>query len=114
MKPPDWRNATKLIKERENQVAMVDTSELNSLPLSELSVDESRPPTVLQGPYVPLSTSTPIHVQQDNQPTMDSALDESPFQQVIPSILQQSLHPSLAALGTRVNTAVSPPIPFSR
>ena len=90
-----------------------DTSELSSLPLSELSVDESGPPTVLQGPYMPLSTSTPIWVQQDNQPKTDSALDESPFQQVIPGILQQSLYPSLAALGTSINTAVTPPIPFS-
>ena len=44
----------------------------------------------------------------------DSAPDESPFQQVILSILQQSLYPSLAALGTSVKMAVSPPIPFSR
>ena len=53
-------------------------------------------------------------MQQDNQPTTDSALDESPFQKVIPGIPQQSLYPSLAALGTRINTAVTPPIPFSR
>ena len=33
---------------------------------------------------------------------------------MIPSILQQSLYPSLVALGTSVNTAVSPPISFSR
>ena len=45
---------------------------------------------------------------------IDSALDESPFQQVIPAILQQSLYPSLAALGTSINTVVTPPIPFSR
>ena len=63
---------------------------------------------------MPLSTSTLVHMPQDNQQTMDSAPDESPFQQVIPSILQQSLYPSLAALGTSVNTAVSPLIPFSR
>ena len=45
---------------------------------------------------------------------MDSALEESPFQQVIPSILQESLYHSLAVLETSVNTAVSPPIHFSR
>ena len=33
---------------------------------------------------------------------------------MILSILQQSLYPSLAALGTSANMAVSPPIPFSR
>ena len=69
---------------------------------------------MLQGPYVPLSTSTPVHMPQDNQQMTDSAQDESPFQQVIPSIPQQSLYPSLAALGTSLNTAASPPIPFSR
>ena len=53
-------------------------------------------------------------MQQDNHPITDSALDESPFQQVIPGVPQQSLYPSLAALGTGVNTAVTQPIPFSR
>ena len=53
-------------------------------------------------------------MSQDNQQPMDSAPDESPFQQVIPSILQQSLYPSLAAMGTSINTAVSPSIPFTR
>ena len=114
MKVTDWKNVAKLIKERQSQAAMVDTSELSCLPLSELSVDESGPPTVLQGLYMPLCTSTPIHKQQDNQPMTDSALDESPFQQVIPGIPQQSLYPSLAALGTSKNTVVIPPIPFSR
>ena len=66
-------------------MATADTSELSSLPLSELSVNESGPPTVLQGPYVPLSTNTPVCVPQGYQQTMDSALDESPFQQLIPS-----------------------------
>ena len=55
-----------------------------------------------------------IHVPQGNQQTTDSAPDEYPFQQVIPSILQQSLYPSLAALETNVNMAVSPQIPFYR
>ena len=95
-------------------MATADLSELSSFPLSELSVDERGPTTVLHGPYMPLSTSTPVHVPQGNQQTTDSAPDESPFQQVIPSIPQQSLYPSLAALGTSLNMAVSPPIPFSR
>ena len=63
---------------------------------------------------MPLSTSTPVRVLQGNQQTTDSAPDESPFQQVIPSIPQQSLYPSLAALETSVNMIVSPSIPFYR
>ena len=50
MKATDSKNAAKLIKEKESQVATADTSELSSFPLSELSVDESGQPTVLQGP----------------------------------------------------------------
>ena len=49
-----------------------------------------------------------------NQQMMDSTPDEPPFQQLIPNIPQQSLYPSLAALGTSVNAVVSSPIPFSR
>ena len=82
MKAKDWQSAAKLIREGRSQVTTADSSELSSFPLSELSVDESRPPTVLQGPYIPLSTSTPIRVPQGNQQMTDSATDESPFQQV--------------------------------
>ena len=114
MKAKDWQTAAKMIRERWSQAASADSSQLSSFPLSELPLDDSGPPTVLQGPYVPLSTSTPVHVSPDNQPPMDSAPDESTFQQVIPSIPQQSLYPSLAAMGTSINTAVSPSIPFAR
>ena len=50
MKVTDWQSATKLIKERQSQATTADTSEPSSLPISELSVDASGPPTVLQGP----------------------------------------------------------------
>ena len=86
MKATDWQTTAKLMRERQSQAATADSSQLSSFPLSELPLDDSGPPTVLQGPYMPLSTSTPVRVSQDNQPPMDSAPDESPFQQVIPSI----------------------------
>ena len=66
MKAKDWQNTA-------------DTSKLSIFSLSELPVDESRPPTVPQGPHVPLCTSTPVRMPQGNQQTMDSAQDESPF-----------------------------------
>ena len=77
-------------------------------------MDQSGPPTVIHGPYVPLSTSIPVYVPSDNQQTTKAAQDESSFQQVIPNISQQSLYPSLAAMGTSINTAISPPIPLSK
>ena len=114
MKAKDWQTAAKLIRERQSQAATADSSQLSSFPVSELPLDDTGPPTVLQGPYVPLSTSTPIHMSHDYQPPMDSAPDKSPFQQVIPGIPQQSLYPSLAAMETSINTVVSPSIPFTR
>ena len=79
MKAKDWQSTAKVIRERQSQASPADLSELSSCPLSELSVDESGPSTVLQGLYVPLSTSTPICVLQGNQQMMDSAPDESLF-----------------------------------
>ena len=79
MKAKDLQSTAKLIRERQNQAATADSSQLSSSPLSELSVDKDGPPTVLQGPCKPLSTSTPIRMPQGNQQTMDSAPDESPF-----------------------------------
>ena len=50
----------------------------------------------------------------DNQQNTETAQDESSFWQVIPNISQQSLYLSLAAIGTSINTSISPSIPFSR
>ena len=73
MKATDWKNAAKLVQERQKHAATADMIELSSLPLSELSLDISGPPTVLEGPDVPLSTSTLICVQTVNHQTADSA-----------------------------------------
>ena len=114
MKAKDWQKATQLVQERQSHAAMVDTSKLSRFPLSELPVDQSTPPAVLQEPYIPLVTSTPVCVLQDSQHMMDSAQDEFPFQQVLPNVSQQSLYPSLVVMGTSLNTSVTPLIPFSR
>ena len=114
MKAKDWQIATQLVHKRQSQVAMADTSKLSIFSLSELPVDQSRPPTMIQGPYFPLSTSTPVCMPSDNQQTTEVAQDETLFQQVIPNISQQSLYPSLAVMGTSINTSISPSIPFSR
>ena len=62
MKAKDSQTTAKLIRERQSQAATADSSQLSSFPLSELPLDDNGPSTVLQGPYVPLSTSTPIHM----------------------------------------------------
>ena len=103
-----------LVQERQNQAATADTSELSSFSLSELPVDQSRPPALMQGPYVPLSTSTPVHASPDNIQYTEAAEAESSFWQVIPNILQRSLYPSLATMGSSPSTASSPSIPLAR
>ena len=102
------------MRERQNQAATTDTSELSSFSLSELLVDQIGPLALMQEPYVPLSTSTPVHASSDNNQYTEATQDESFFQQVIPNILQQSLYPSLAAMGSSPNTTLSPPIPLAR
>ena len=114
MKAKDWQKATQMVRERQNQAATADTSELSSFSLSELPVDQSGPPALMQGPYVPLSTSTPVHAPSDDNQYTKATQDKSSFQQVIPNIPQQSLYPSLAAMGSSRNTALSPSIPLTR
>ena len=86
MKAKDWQKVTQSVQERQSQAAITNTSELSSFSLSELPVGQSRPPTVIHGPYVPLSPSTPVHMPSDNQLTSEAAKDKSPFQQVIPNL----------------------------
>ena len=50
----------------------------------------------------------------DNPQSTEATQDESSFWQMIPNILQQSLYPSLAAMGSSPNTALSPSIPLTR
>ena len=77
-------------------------------------MDQSGPPALMQGPYTPLSTSTPVHMPSDNNQHTEATQDKSSFRQVIPNILQQSLYPSLAAMGSLPNTVLSPSIPLTR
>ena len=56
----------------------------------------------------------PVSMPSHNQQTIEATQEESSFGQMIPNISQQSLYPSLVAMGTSINTAKSPPIPLSR
>ena len=101
--------AAKLIRERQNQAATVDSSELSSF--LSVSYQSMRADHLLcyrdhTYPYLqahPFACHRLISKQWIVHP------DESPFQQVIPSLSQQLLYPSLTALETSVNMAVSPP-----
>ena len=79
MKVKDWQKAAQLVQKRQNQAATSDTSELSSFSLSKLLVDQSGPPALTCGPYVPLSTSTPVHTSSDNNQYTEAVQDESSF-----------------------------------
>ena len=102
MKAKDWQNAAKLIRERQS----TQPQQIQASSVASLSVN-------YQLTRVDHLLCYRVHMSHYQQ-TMDSAQDESPFQQVIPNIPQQSLYPSLVVLETSLNTSVSPPIPFSR
>ena len=92
MKVKDWQKAMQLVWERQNQAAITDTSELSSFSLSKLPVDQSGPPILIHGPYVLLSTSTPVHASSDNNQYTEATQNESSFWQVFSNIPQHSLY----------------------
>ena len=91
---------------------MADSNQLSSLPLSELSLDSSGPPKVLEEALAPVSTSMPICVQQDNQQGSDDTPDNQPYQPIIPGISHASLYPALSALSSEVLTQTGSTIPY--
>ena len=72
MKAKTGKKAAQLVQDRQSKAATADTSELSSFSLSKLPVDQSGPPTVIHGPYVPLLISTPVCMPSDNQQTTET------------------------------------------
>ena len=100
------------VRKRQGQTTVPDTSKLSSLSLSQISMDQSGPPVVVQDMNALLSTSTPAQACTSNQQSTDAVLEDAPHRQVLPSMPHQALYPSLATMGTSTNTTVSPEIPF--
>ena len=73
MNASSWRKAEDLIAQgtQANQqvqaAATADSSQLESLPLSALSADDSGPPQVNYGTEQPLTASTPREIQSQHQ-----------------------------------------------
>ena len=82
MNPSDWIKAATLITQQKQEAAAPDTDQLSSMPLSQLSMDDSSPPVVHYGTQVPTATSTPTHVEMDT----DTSQQEDTYQQIIPGI----------------------------
>ena len=76
MKAKDWQKTTHMVWERQSQSAILDTTELSSLSLSQLFMDLSGPPMVIQGIDAPLSTSTPVQATISNQQATEVIQEE--------------------------------------
>ena len=71
--------------------ALAESQNLQSLPLSTLSVDDSRPPQVTYEPQQPIATSTPRATSTESPQISTEA-----YRQILPDISAQ-LYPTLIA-----------------
>ena len=100
MNPSDWIKAATLITQQKQEAATADTDQISSMPLSQLAMDDSGPPTVHYGTHMPTATSTPTHTEVNTY----SLQQEDSYQQIIPGIPQGSLYPTLASLSSEEST----------
>ena len=94
MNVSDWEKAAAFFHQHASTTAQA--KQLNSMPLSALSLDDSSPPMVQYGSHMPLAVSTPnitlVHMHNPQQ--------EHSYQEIIPGIPQGSFYPTLSSLST--------------
>ena len=101
MNASSWRKAVDLIAQgtqankQVQAAAMAESNQLESLPLSELSADDSGPPQVTYGSELPLATSTP-RATLTSTPEMQTT---ETYRQIIPG-MSDHLYPTLVADGS--------------
>ena len=96
MNPSDWRKAAALVSLHKQEATTAETDQLRSMPLSEISVNDSGLLVVHYGSHMPVAaithTGTIAHVQ--SSPHKDS------YQEIILGIPQGSLYPTLSSLSS--------------
>ena len=85
-----------MASQHKQAATIVQTDQLNSMPLSTLSMDDSSLPVVQHGSQVPLAASTP----QSTVAHMQSSPQEDSYQEIIQGIPQGSLYPTLSSLSS--------------
>ena len=97
MNTSSWKKAADIIAKvtladpQVQAVAMAESQNLQSLPLSALSVDDSRPPQVTYEPQQPIATSTPRATS-----TEPPEISTEAYHQILPGMSTQ-LYPTLIA-----------------
>ena len=92
----DWIKAATLVTQHKQEAATAETEQLSSMPLSQITMDDSGPPIVHYGMHVPTAVSTPTSTDIH----MHSSQQEDSYQQIIPDIPQGSLCPTLSSLSS--------------
>ena len=95
MSPSDWRAAA-LVSQHKQAAATAETDQLDSMPLSEISIDDSGLPVVHYDSHVPVAASTPAGTATHLQ----SSPQEDSCQEIIPGIPQGSLYPTSSSLSS--------------
>ena len=100
MNASSWRKAVDLVAQaapanpQVQAAAMAESQQLESLPLSALSVDDSGPPQVTYDSQQPIATSTPRATL-----TLTSETPTEAYHQIIPG-MSDHLYPTLIADGS--------------
>ena len=100
MNPSDWRKVAALVSQHKQVAATAETDQLSSMPLSEISIDDSGLLVVHYGSHEPVAASTPT----DTTTHMQSSPHEDSYQESIPGIPQGSLYSTLSSLSSLMNT----------
>ena len=96
MNPSDWTKAAALVTQHKQEAAMAEMDQLSSMPLSEISIDDSGPLVVHYGSQLPVAASTPMGTISH----LHSSPQEDSYQEIIPGIPQGSLYPTLSSLSS--------------
>ena len=97
MNASSWKKAADLVAKVTPAIpqvpatATVESQNLQSLPLSALSIDDSGPPQVTYEPHQPIATSTPRATSTESPETSTEA-----YHQILPG-MSSRLYPTLVA-----------------
>ena len=97
MNASSWKKAADIVAKATPAIpqvpatAMAESQNLQSLPLSTLSVDDSRPPQVTYEPQQPIATSTPRATS-----TKSPEISTEAYRQILPG-MSARLYPTLVA-----------------
>ena len=97
MNASSWKKAADIVAKATPVIpqapaaAMAESQNLQSLPLSALSKDDSRPPQVTYEPQQPIATSTPRAISTESPEISTEA-----YRQILPGMSSQ-LYPTLVA-----------------